>query len=113
MRAINGKILQKEVNFHSLSIYSEASIVYSLPLWMGPSDMVVKCNVLLEYLVAGRTLVLRGLHVLVPHVCSHIVPLFDAPPTDEAGKSNGAGLAHGRHERLQVLFRQIYKIGTT
>ena len=104
---------KKSIFTHSLSIYSEACIVYSVPLWMGPSDMVVKCNVLLEYLIAGRALVLRGLHVLVPHVCFHIEPLFDAPPTDEAGKSNGAGLAHGRHERLQVLFRQIYKIGTT
>ena len=65
---------------------------------------LLKSDVLLEYLIAGRTLVLRGLHVLVPHVRPHIFSVFDGSPTDEAGKSSGTGLDLGCHKRLQVLF---------
>ena len=73
-------------------IHPEAFIVYALPVGMILSDMHVKCHVLFEDLVAGRAIVFLGRHVLIPHVCSHIFPLLDAPPTDEAGKPHGTRL---------------------
>ena len=77
------------------------------------SDMHIKTHVFFEDLIARRAVIFWGFHVLVPHVQSHIFPFFDAAPADEAGKSHGTRLRHSRHERLQVLFWQIYKIGRT
>ena len=88
----------------SLLIYSEATIVYSLPIWMALSDMEIKTNVFFKDLIARRAIIFWGHHVLVPHVRPHIFPVFDGSPTDEAGKSSGTGLDLGCHKRLQVLF---------
>ena len=73
-------------------IHSKAFIVYALPVGMMLSDMHVECHVLFKDLVAGRATVFLGRHVLIPHVCSHVFPLLDAPPTDEAGKPHGTWL---------------------
>ena len=91
----------------SPSIYSEATVVYSLPIWMALSDMEIKTYVCFKDLIARRAIIFCGLHVLVPHVRPHIFPFFDASPTDEARKSHGTGLGLSRHKCLQVLFWYI------